>query len=145
MESCKNGDWEKVNKLIKNGMKGRLMDNKERTALHFAMTKSSFDIKLLKLFIGYDYCWGLQAACFGGNKKMINFITSIKINEDIINDGLSGACLAGKKEIIRSMMSLGGKNYNKGMFYACLGWKKKFFEYFGNYKQFFLKKKKENK
>lgn len=66
--------------------------------------------------------FGLELACFGGHKKMVELM--IKVGIEKYDDALCVACYEGHKEIVEMLVKTGAIELNKGMKYVCYGMEK---------------------
>jgi ankyrin repeat protein len=83
----------------------------------------SGDIKKVNRLI--DYCSldtineGLQGACHGGHKNLVDFLISKGAND--WGRGLYGACQGGHRELVELMISKGASSWDWGLGGACEG------------------------
>lgn len=75
----------------------------------------------------YDLYWGLQGACEGGHRLLVDTIIKsadcILYNDDIMdwNYGLDGACLGGHRDLVDLMIEKGADDFECGLRGACEG------------------------
>ena len=67
----------------------------------------------------WDWNYGLQGACQGGNVSIVEFI--IKKGASQWNFGLQGACCGGHMHLVELMIKKGAKHLNNGLYYASIG------------------------